>query len=308
MRKKIIYVSLQGRIGNQLFIYAFAKKIHKMLPNHRLIINDSEVLGLNWVNSLKEYQLEDTEFTQENLLRKLPQLRLHWILRKIYRTIAARKSYHDKFEWEKKWQPLWNKWGMILCENGYLPTTIPQNKDIYIEGFFQSEKYFSDIEQELRAQLQLKDAEQLCRYPNIDQILNRNTVCISIKVEHNVGSEMYDVCLVDYWRKGIEYICAHVEDPLFFICSDNVDYVLENLIDTSRYDYICQSKEVSVATSLAAMNECKHFIIGNTTYGWWAQYLSDYPDKIVIAPSKWMKIDMPIDIYQDNWTLIGVEE
>lgn len=308
MRKKIIYVSLQGRIGNQLFIYAFARKIHKMLPNHRLIINDSEVSKLNWVNSLKEYQLEDVEFTYEDLIRKLPQLKVHWILRKIYRLITARMEYNDKFAWEKKWQPLLNKCGLILCENGYLPTTLPKNKDIYIDGFFQSERYFSDIEQEIRNQLQLKYPEMLEKYPNIEQIRNRNTVCISIKVEHNVGSEMYDVCSVDYWRKGIEYICAHVENPLFFICSDNVDYVLEHLIDASKYDYICQSRETSVAVSLAAMSECKHFIIGNTTYGWWAQYLSRYPDKIVIAPSKWMKIDMPIDIYQDNWTLIGVEK
>lgn len=54
------------------------------------------------------------------------------------------------------------------------------------------------------------------------------------------------------------------------------------------------------------MSECKHFIIGNTTFGWWAQYLSNYKEKIVIAPSQWMKVDMPIDIYQDNWTCIDV--
>ena len=54
------------------------------------------------------------------------------------------------------------------------------------------------------------------------------------------------------------------------------------------------------------MGECKHFIIGNTTFGWWAQYLSDYNKKIVVAPSKWMKIDMPIDIYQKDWHLVEV--
>ena len=54
------------------------------------------------------------------------------------------------------------------------------------------------------------------------------------------------------------------------------------------------------------MAECKHFIIGNTTFGWWAQYLSEFENKMVIAPSKWMAIDMPIDIYQNNWILIEV--
>ena len=83
-------------------------------------------------------------------------------------------------------------------------------------------------------------------------------------------------------------------------------YVLDNLIDTNKYDYVVQDKNSPVFLSLAAMAECKHFIIGNTTFGWWAQYLSEFENKMVIAPSKWMAIDMPIDIYQNNWILIEV--
>lgn len=306
--KKIIYVSLQGRIGNQLFIYAFARKLQKALPNHRLILDDSEIVRCKWVNSLEEYRLENVEYTHENLFSQLPQFKLHRLIRKFYRLMIRNMDFNAKYQWEKTWQPLLNKMGVILCENGYLPTTIPADKDIYVEGFFQSEKYFSDIAHEVCKDLYAGQFAQLEEYPNIAQIRQRNTVCISIKVEHNVGSELYDVCSISYWKKAIEHICAHVENPLFFICSDNVDYVLEHLIDASKYDYVCQSRDFSVAVSLAAMSECKHFIIGNTTFGWWAQYLSQNPDKIVIAPSKWMKIDMPIDIYQKNWTLVGAEE
>ena len=98
----------------------------------------------------------------------------------------------------------------------------------------------------------------------------------------------------------------NVNNPLFFICSDNVEYVLEHLIDAAKYDYIIQDKKMPVHISLAVMAECKHFIIGNTTFGWWAQYLSVNQNKIVIAPSKWMAIDIPVDIYQKSWRLIEV--
>lgn len=131
-------------------------------------------------------------------------------------------------------------------------------------------------------------------------------VCISVKVEHNVGSSMYDVCSMEYWESAIEYITRTVENPLFFICSDNVEYVLRNLIDATKYDYVVQDKNVPVYVSLAVMSECKHFIIGNTTFGWWAQYMSQNPNKIVVAPSKWMAVDMPIDLYENNWHLIEV--
>ena len=78
------------------------------------------------------------------------------------------------------------------------------------------------------------------------------------------------------------------------------------MIDASKYDYVVQDKSKPVYVSLAAMSECKNFIIGNTTFGWWAQYLSKTDNKIVVAPSKWMSVDMPIDLYEDGWHLIEV--
>ena len=144
------------------------------------------------------------------------------------------------------------------------------------------------------------------QYTGINEIRKRNSVCISVKVEHNVGSSLYSVCDIEYWKQAISYITENVDNPLFFICSDNVEYVINNLIDTSKFQYIVQDKEMPVHISLSVMAECKHFIIGNTTYGWWAQYLSSNKNKIVVAPSRWMAVDMPIDIYQDEWHLIEV--
>ena len=66
----------------------------------------------------------------------------------------------------------------------------------------------------------------------------------------------------EYWKKAIKYIEDHVENPLFFICSDNVDYVIKHLIDTQKYDYICQYSNYPTYISLSVMSECKHFIIG----------------------------------------------
>ena len=125
-------------------------------------------------------------------------------------------------------------------------------------------------------------------------------------MQHNAGNEMYDVCSKEYYEKAIYYITNNVENPLFFVCSDNVDYVKDNLIDTNKYDVICQSKDFPVHVSLAVMARCKHFIIGNTSFGWWAQYLSNVNDKKVIVPDRWYNNmgEWQYDIYMNNWIII----
>ncbi|MBQ5558480.1 MAG: alpha-1,2-fucosyltransferase [Lachnospiraceae bacterium] len=306
-KKKEIYVLLKGRIGNQLFMYAFAKQLwNEYKGQAKIVIDDSEVLKANWENSLVHYDLPDVEYIHENMFVNSPKYRWRRRLRTLFAYNWLKKDYPGKYAYEKKWAKLLNKCGIIYCENGYLPYRLNTKRDVFIEGYFQSEKYFLPSKQQILNEFSYKQFENIKNYPDIDKIKNRNTVCISVKVEHNVGDELFDICDMEYWKKAIKYICDNVENPLFFIGSDNVPYVLEHLIDTSKYDYVCQSREFPVHESLAVMGLCKHFIIGNTSFGWWAQYLSDYDKKIVVAPSRWMNLNMPVDIYLDDWHLIDV--
>lgn len=309
MKKNKIYVPLQGRIGNQLFQYAFARKVQLDLgENAEIILDDSDVLRCKWENSLVHYNLPKVSYINNSIIEQESLLSKQYILRKAYRALTRNKDYLLKFETEKKIQQFFNKNGMFLCENGFIEPKLNLNNPIYLEGFFQSEKYFKSIKADIINLLDGHQFSELHDYPGIDKLKNSNSVCISVKVEHNVGSSMYNVCTMDYWKKAIKYIIDNVENPLFFICSDNVQYVIEHLLDTSKFDYVVQCREMPAHISLAAMAECNHFIIGNTTFGWWAQYMSKRDKKIVIAPSRWMAIDMPIDIYQDGWHLIDVCE
>lgn len=302
-----IYLILQGRIGNQLFQYAFARTIQKKYkPNSKIIMDDSRILNLGWDNLLSEYDLPNVEYVHKNIFSGKAFLSYQNLVRTYYRLVTRHMSFQNRYLYEKKLNEKIGKKGMFICDNGFIDQNINYNNAVYIEGFFQSEKYFETNKEDIVELFNSKQFLSNYDYPMIDKIRNRNSICISVKVEHNVGSSMYSVCGVDYWKEAIQYIINNVDNPLFFICSDNTDYVLENLIDTSKYDYVVQDKKSPVHVSLAAMSECKHFIIGNTTFGWWAQYLSKNPDKIVVAPSKWMAVDMPIDIYQDRWTLIDV--
>lgn len=307
MNNKKIYLILQGRIGNQLFQYAFARKMQKeCAEKKKIIIDDSRVLKCGWENSLVHYNLPDVEYVHESVVSCKKIFSKQFLFRGIYKILTRGKNFTKKYQIEEKFNKLINNFGMFICENGYMEHKIKKDKDMYLEGYFQSEKYFDNEVDDIKRMFDGNQFGQLREYPGIEKLKSRNSVCISVKIEHNVGSSLYDVCGIDYWKNAIDYIIKTVDNPLFFICSDNVDYVLEHLIDAKKFDYVIQDKSMPVHVSLAAMSECKHFIIGNTTFGWWAQYLSKNKNKIVIAPSRWMAVDMPIDIYQDGWHLINV--
>lgn len=302
----MIYVNLVGRIGNQLFQYAMAESLRqKRGGNEKIVFCDYGIRSLNWENSLEFYNLPNVEYQHTKFPRNILVFCQKSIASFFYK-IRRKKSYNEIFEDEKKYKKFLNFFGIVLCQNGYIHSLYSKNVYIYISGYFQSEKYFFLFKDYIVNNLTFELDARASYFAEI--VKNRNTVCISIKVEHNIGSSLYDVCNNDYYLNAINYVAENVSDPLFFICSDNVTYVLDNLIDANKYDCICQDKSLSVTETLALMGLCKHFILSNTSFGWWGQYLSLYDKKIVVAPNKWMRIDMPIDIYGQNWLLIDVDE
>ena len=303
----MVFLILKGRLGNQLFEYAFVRMLCEELgTDTKIIIDESEVLEQKWPNSLRAYPISNVEYVQDRRMLKTRGFIIQYLALCFYYEFIFKREYRTKYNLEKIFEPLLNRLGLIAIENGYLPYKINKRRNVLVYGFFQTELYFERISTQLKKELDLTEALKESNYPELEQIVKRNTVCISLRVENNVDMPMYNVCTREYWEKGIQYIIEHVENPLFFICSDNVEYVKKHFIDCSKYDTICQAKDFPPHLSLAAMSMCKHYIIGNTSFGWWAQYLSKHEEKIVVAPKKWINVDMPIDIYsgQDSWVLI----
>ena len=304
---KIIYLPLLGRIGNQLFQYAFAYTIQREYGEYvKIIIDESDVIETNWTNSLREYNLPEIEYVQEhNEYKKL--LKQNLFTYKIYQKLIENNDSQIQYKREKRWQRLLNKNGLVAVERGFASVVPNYNINTLLIGYFQSEKYFKKYSDEIRQLFDLSKKIEKINYPGLDEIEKRNTVCISIKIEHNLESDIYNVCDESYYKKAIDYIKSRVENPLFFLCSDNVEKAKETFFKDYNGDIICQAKGYSTAVSLCAMSKCKHFIINNTTFGWWAQYLCENSDKIVVAPDKWKNNKDPVSVYdgQEHWHLIS---
>jgi len=304
---KIIYLPIMGRIGNQLFQYAFAFSLMKEYGDQALIVVDeSDVDRMGWVDSLRDYDLDDTLFIKKRdkrLNRRLLKEQLAFIF---YSRVLSCTDGEVLQKRERAFQKVLNHLGLIAILRGYSDYWLNKRENLYLYGYFQSERYFEKYKNEIKALFCLDDELRNSDYPYIDEFYTENSVCISIKIEHNEGSTIYDVCDVDYYRKAIDYIIDHVNNPLFFLCSDNVNRAKELFFQGIDGRIVCQPENYPVSLTLCAMSKCKHFVINNTSFGWWAQFLAENEDKIVVAPSKWKNNNDPVSIYdnQTRWHLI----
>ena len=308
----MIAVSLVGRIGNQLFIYAAAEAVRQKRGRYeKIVFYDESILAEGWKNSLPDYEFENVEYVHDKNKRPLITKLQSFVVSRMFKLIRNKKKSEIR-QIESRLQPLFRKLGIMTNRYGGDPYAgVPKIKNVWMTGYFQSIHYFEEIMPMIREKLKYR-IPILREKEYVQRLESRNSVCISIKVEHNADNPLFDVCDQEYYSQAIRYIIEHVDNPLFFICSDNVQYVLEHFIDATKYDCICQEKGLPVSDSLMIMSICKHFVIGNTSFGRWAQILATNDDKIVVAPNRWFR-DSNIQtgsIYDENpnWHLIDVTD
>lgn len=103
---------------------------------------------------------------------------------------------------------------------------------------------------------------------------------------------------------AIEQIKSRVENPVFFMFSDDIQWVREN-VSTGCPTYYEDGTD-PVWEKLRLMSACKHFIISNSTFSWWVQYLAKNEDKIVVSPSRWFNNDYKSPLIDKKWIKIEV--
>ena len=95
MEKNKIYLPLQGRIGNQLFQYAFARKLQLEMPNNpTIIMDDSDIIRCNWENSLMHYDLPNVEYIHESILENRFVMSKQYFLRKNIPSFNTKKKLY----------------------------------------------------------------------------------------------------------------------------------------------------------------------------------------------------------------------
>jgi len=187
-------------------------------------------------------------------------------------------------------------------EPNFSYSEIPYLKDIIIDGYFQSERYFEDFKTEIINLFKIdpKDIFKISYYFDVWSVSTKPLTSIHIRrgdYLHNQG--YYKMLDVDYYKKAMEL----VGDSHFIFISDDIEWVKENFVGEG-FNYSPFTDEV---LDMTLMTMCNNNIISNSSFSWWGAYLNPTVNKKVIAPKEWFGAnghkDMN-DIIPENWTKI----
>ena len=260
----MIISKLQGGLGNQLFQWAIAKNLSiKFSCNFYL---DTRIYSTSQKNiTVRKFSLKEFPYLQGEELGVF--------------SVSNLINIHDDFKFKDI---------LINCDNDY-----------YLNGYFQSEKYFESTQLTIRDELRMSDVMKiklLQKYPDISD-------CVSIHIrrgdyvnqQHN-----HPILPIDYYEKAIEIVGGKNQLIVF---SDDLTWCKNNL----KFENITYVDDLIDVENLWLMSLCKHNIIANSTFSWWGAWLNNNPTKIVIAPNLWFghKLNLNTsDIIPNNWIKI----
>lgn len=221
----------------------------------------------------------------------------------------------------------------IYREKGYYDPQILALTDAYLDGSFQSERYFADIRDEVREAFRFPLLSDFHLLPNLydttaellTQIEQTNAVGIHIRrSDSRPNEELYEnICTPEYYRAAVSYIKERQPDAVYYIFSNEPkwikgwmrDLIRSQLTEEMTKEEILEVKKkfVMVQTNteytsyldLLLLEKCRHNIISNSSFSWWGAWLNENPDKIVIAPHPWMNNDQGEEIYTEGMVLIN---
>ena len=275
--KKFVTVRIIGGLGNQLFSYAAARRL--------ALTNNAELL----VDQISGFK---TDSFGRNFV--LHHFNLHENLVSGHELFVRSRYFRGMLKIFSRMLPF--SFRPFLVEKGndfdeqLLKLKLKHN--VFIQGYWQSEQYFKDIEPQIREEFKIitnpgAEAGALCR-----QIQNAEAVALHIRRE-----QISRPLPVNYYEDAIELLVQHVFRPHLFVFSDMPAWAREHIRFEYPTVYVERSQDDDGGgwIDLWLMSHCQHFIIANSTFSWWGAWLSKNPEKLVFYPE-----------FFDNWGHIGL--
>jgi hypothetical protein len=281
----MIYLYLIGGLGNQLFQIAYAIELSR-ITGKKIIVDTSSFesykirsYALHYLNLDGSFEVGKIKYRYITLM-KIYRV-YQWFLKKILRI-----SCHGKLTFN-----FLNRLGLVFnFDRFYYPFENNNTSDLYVYGYFQSERYFLDSKDEVSKLITLKSDHSNYAENLIALINNSNSIALSMRLGDDYkNSTDLNVCDVDYYLDSIDQIKTGLkftkDEFTIFVFSDDIVAAKDILVN--REENFVFIDKVSAHESLLLMSYCDHFIIPNSSFSWWGAYLGKNESKKVIYPRKW---------------------
>jgi len=285
---RTIIVKLQGGLGNQMFQYSIGRSIANDT-------NSGLILDLSFLNKKGDlgYTLRDYELDVFGI-DAVKQQKQRYFGHSIFSRINTKIS-RIRYVGEKSFR--------------YDPAIFSLKGNLYLDGFWQTEKYFQQNEELIRQHLSFKAEPDDDNRRLAHLIENMPAVSLHIRRGDYVNGDVptyHNLCTLDYYHMAIKRILTVEKNPTFFIFSDDICWTKQNLNLKFPHHFVENNTRNNHYWDMYLMSLCKHNIIANSSFSWWGAWLNKSKQKLVIAPQKWFndpKIDTS-DIVPSKWIRI----
>lgn len=297
----MIIVRLIGGLGNQLFQYAIGRNLAE---------RNSTLLKLD-LSGYEEYKLQRyglhyfkiwehiASLEEIATFRKKKTNYFSKLSSKVIRILGYSQYPTSSFYRESTY--------VKENEASFDPSVLERTGNIYLEGYWQSERYFSGIREILLREYVIKHDPNYLNKQLSEQISKYDSVSLHIRrgdyVSDPITNKIHGICSNDYYESAIQKITQRVPSCHFFIFSDDPIWVRKNFMIAYPFTIIDHNDASGNFEDLRLMSKCKHNIIANSSFSWWGAWLNRNPEKIVIAPGRWFN-DPGLDsnsLIPDSW-------
>lgn len=274
----MIVMKLIGGLGNQMFQYALGRNLARIKQTElKLDITGFETYKLH-TYGLSHFNITENIATDAEISRltkhaakkgKIWRLRNYlFVDESIY--IREKRSMEFKFD----------------------PTIMNIGDIAYLDGYWQNEKYFKDIEDIIRKEFVVRDAMNDEDKAVAQFITQTDSVSAHIRRGDYIASAktnaVHGTCDINYYQRAAEIIAARTSNPHFFIFSDDHEWVKKNIAFAHSTTYVAHNDADKNYQDLRLMSMCRHNIIANSSFSWWGAWLNANSEKIIVAPKKWL--------------------
>ena len=274
---KIVTCRVYGGLGNQLFCYAAARALS--VRNGAKLKIDNISGFINDVEYKRTYRLDNFNIPCEKTNTPYSRYKLK-ILKLLSRYFKIGKNRYIQ-----------------QVNIDYDPNIIQLkvNNDLYIEGYWQSERYFQAFQDLIREDFSFRTPMSPQNQKTYDKISSCEAISLHIRRGDYISDQntfnTHGVCSMDYYEKALEFIYRQCNNPVLFVFSDDMAWVKENFNFDKQSYFIENNCGDDSYNDMRLMSSCKHHILANSSFSWWGAWLNSSAEKVVVTPRCWFASD-----------------